>query len=105
VEVPGSGALNKGGFAGVRSVSCASAGICAAGGSYTDDSGHSQVFVASERNGAWRTAVEVPGSGALNKGGDAIVSSVSCPSAGICAAGGAYTDGSRHSQAFVVSQT
>jgi len=35
-EVPGLGSLNKGGNAGVRSVSCASPGSCAAGGSYTD---------------------------------------------------------------------
>src|SRR5215467_12364624 len=88
VEVPGLGALNKGGDAQVFSVSCASAGNCAAGGYYTDRSGHFQAFVASERNGTWRTAVEVPGTGALNKGGNASVFSVSCASAGNCAAGG-----------------
>jgi hypothetical protein len=40
VEVPGLAALNKGGNAGVGSVSCASPGTCAAGGSYADRSGH-----------------------------------------------------------------
>src|SRR5215472_14455063 len=34
IEVPGTAALNKGGVAEVRSVSCAAAGGCAAGGSF-----------------------------------------------------------------------
>jgi len=87
IEVPGLGALNKGRIAGVSSVSCGSAGNCAAGGSYQDSHGHSQGFVVSERHGVWGRAIEVPGLGALNKG-DAGVSSVSCASAGNCAAGG-----------------
>jgi len=60
--------------------------------------------VVSERNGTWGTAIEVPGSGALNAGGFAGVNSVSCRSAGKCAAGGTYTDGSGHIQAFVAGQ-
>ena len=104
IEVPGSATLNKGRWAQVNSVSCASAGNCAAGGYYTDGSGSVQAFVVSERNGAWRTAIEVPGSATLNAGGQAQVNSVSCASAGNCAAGGYYTDGSLQSQAFVVSE-
>ena len=104
IEVPGSGALNAGGGAFAISVSCASAGNCAAGGFYTDGSHRQQAFVVSERNGTWRTAIEVPGSGSLNAGGDATVNSVSCASAGNCAAGGLYTDRSGHQQAFVVSE-
>jgi len=53
IEVPGSGALNAGGLAGVSSVSCASAGNCSAGGSYKGRSGAFQAFVASEGNGRW----------------------------------------------------
>ena len=105
IEVPGAGRLNKGRDAGVFSVSCASAGNCAAGGFYTDSSGHSQTFVVSERDGAWRAAIEVPGTGALSKGRDARVDSVSCAAAGNCAAGGSYTDRSGHRQAFVASET
>jgi hypothetical protein len=108
IEVPGTGALNKGGVASVTSVSCASAGNCVAGGEYTDRSGHQQAFVASERNGGWRAAIEVPGTGALNKGGpaggSALVSSVSCASAGNCVAGGEYLDGSGNQQVFVASE-
>ena len=101
VEVPGLGALSTGGDAVVDSVSCPSAGNCAAGGTYTDRSHNSQGFAAVERDGRWRKAIEVPGLGALNKGGFAVVSSVSCASAGDCAAGGDYADSEGKSQGFV----
>ena len=74
----------------VSSMSCASAGNCAAGGDYQDGGHHGQGFVAVERNGRWGTAIEMPGLGALNRGGNAHISSVSCASAGNCAAGGPY---------------
>jgi hypothetical protein len=94
-EVPGTAALNSGGSALVISVSCATAGNCAAGGVYTDSSGRAQALV----------AIEVPGTAALNQGGRAGFFSVSCASPGNCAAGGFYTDNSRHEQAFVVNET
>jgi hypothetical protein len=56
IEVPGTAALNAGGNAQVTWVSCASAGNCAAGGSYQDRSGHHQAFVVSQVNGHWRMA-------------------------------------------------
>ncbi len=104
LEVPGTAVLNAGGRAGIGTVSCASAGDCSAGGSYTDGSGHGQGFVASETNWRWGMAEEVPGLAALNRGGGASLSSVSCASAGNCSAGGSYTDSSGHSQVFVVSE-
>jgi hypothetical protein len=103
-EVPGTAALNQGGSAAVYSVSCATAGNCAAAGQYTDSSGHGQVFVASQVNGTWGTAEEVPGTAALNTGGGGGAGSVSCSSAGNCAADGNYTDSSGHGQVFVASQ-
>jgi hypothetical protein len=51
IEVPGLGALNKGGYAPVTSLSCASAGSCAAGGFYVGSSGNQHGFVAVERRG------------------------------------------------------
>jgi hypothetical protein len=105
LKVPGASTLNKGGNAQVQSVSCVSAGNCSAGGSYTDGSGHHQAFVVSEVNGTWHTAIQVPGTGTLNKGGNANIFSVSCSSAGNCSAGGYYTtDSYGHTQAFVVSK-
>jgi hypothetical protein len=103
IEVPGTAALNHGN-AEITSVSCASAGNCSAGGHYLDSSHHSQAFVVSQVNGTWRTGIEVPGIAALNLGGQAAVSSVSCASAGNCTAGGFYQDSSGSQQAFVVSQ-
>ncbi len=104
-EVPGTAALNQGGTAQVSSVSCGAAGNCSVGGSYTDSSGDLQVFVVSQVNGIWGKAEEVPGTAALNQGGDAQVSSVSCAGAGNCSAGGSYKRRSfTHDRAFVVSQ-
>jgi hypothetical protein len=61
--------------------------------------------VISEVSGTWGTAIEVPGTAALNAGGAAQINSVSCASASSCTAGGSYADSSRHGQAFVVSKT
>lgn len=104
VQVPGTSALNTGKEAYVTSVSCASAGNCGVGGTYTDGAGNMQAFVASQVNGSWRSAIEVPGTGALNTGGEATIQSISCPAAGTCDAGGRYTGSSGHSQAFVVAE-
>ena len=96
--------LNKGGNAAVESVSCASAGNCAAAGQYLDRSRHSQAFVINEVHGSWGPAKEVPGSAALNTGGNASIGSASCASAGNCGAGGQYVDRSGHTQVFVVAE-
>ena len=101
IKVPGLAALNTGGFAIANSVSCASPGTCAAGGLYSDRRENDQGFVAVERHGRWRQAIEVPGLGALNKGGDAEVNAVSCASPGNCAAGGDYGDRHHLGQGFV----
>jgi hypothetical protein len=103
IEVPGLGALNAGGTADLFSVSCGSAGNCAAGGDYRDGGGHQHGFVVSETNGVWGQAIEVPGLAALGR--IAVVGSVSCPSAGNCAAGGFYRDSHIRDLGFVVSET
>ena len=59
---------------------------------------------AAASGGTWGTAMEVPGLAALNKGGAAAITSVSCPRAGACSAGGGYTDASGHRQAFVAME-
>ena len=90
----------------VSSLSCASAGNCGAGGYHFngyDNYGNllSGAFVAGERNGRWAAPEVPPGLAALNLGGNAQVNSVSCAAASRCSAGGSYTDGSGHGQAFV----
>ena len=100
-QVQGTTPPGIGGDDGVASVSCAAAGNCSAGGDYNNAAGN-QAFVVTQTNGTWGTAEEVLGTAALNTGGDAQVTSVSCAAAGQCSAGG-YYDGSGH-QAFVVTE-
>ena len=97
------GRLNLGRGAGISSVSCATAGNCSAGGSYADSFNNSQAMVVTETNGVWGTAQKVPGSVALNKGGNAQVNSVSCATAGNCSAAGFYA-GSSGQQALAVTE-
>lgn len=108
IKVPGTTSLNTGHYAKVTTLSCGSAGNCEAGGSYvsgtTSATRRREAFVVSEKNGVWHNAIKVPGTASLNTGGSAELNSVSCASAGNCSAGGWYTDGSRHLEAFVVSK-
>ncbi len=97
--VPGLAALNKGDWnsnynppsASVNSISCWGSGGCVVGGFYTDQNEHLQAFVAMERKGRWGKAVEVPGTAALNQGGNAEVGQVSCAPTSVCVAVGTYT--------------
>ena len=100
INVPGLRERHAGQYSDVKAVSCASPGNCAAGGLYADGSG-GQAFVISENNGAWDQAINMPRVEALNKGGAAEVTSVSCLPAGNCVAGGSYRDSHPHFQAFV----
>jgi hypothetical protein len=104
VPAPGLAALNAGGQANPSSLSCAAKGACSAGGAYKDVSGHTQAFVISESGGHWSKAIEVPGTAALNTGSSALVTAVSCTSAGNCSAGGYYTDALARIEPFVVSE-
>src|SRR5258706_594744 len=104
IEVPGTGALNKGGDAVVNSLSCGSAGNCAAVGHYTDGSGHQQAFVASETNGTWHAAIEVPGINDLDESGEARRVGEACSSGGNRSDGRKINDGDGHTQAFVAGE-
>jgi hypothetical protein len=103
-QVPGTNELNASGTASTSAVSCASVGNCSASGSYEDESGFFQVFVISEQNGRWGTAVELAGSAKLNAGGRAEVGAESCRSAGDCVIGGEYGDSQHHEQAFIATE-
>lgn len=100
-EIPGFTALNKERYGLLASVSCISSGNCAAGGSYAQPAdfagGVYEPFVASERDGHWGKAIEVPG---IPPAGSTLcepdssscvagqVYTVSCASGGTCAVGG-----------------
>jgi hypothetical protein len=95
-------------YAQVNSISCGSAGNCAAGGRWYV-SGNHLPFVVDEVNGTWGTAETIPGSATLNAAdGGAEVNSISCASAGNCAAGGfyttRYTNFTGYDQAFVADE-
>jgi hypothetical protein len=86
--VPGLALLNVGRVAELNDIACASGGNCAAGGSYTASDGVVEAWVASEVNGSWHAAEEVPGTAAMNRGGYASVEYVSCAAPGECLAVG-----------------
>ncbi len=99
---PGLAAMGKGQppKATVSSVSCTAGGYCLAGGSYDTLGGPDsqnrpdaiEGFVIAAQKGAWGQARGLPGLVKLNQGGDAAAVSVSCASAGNCAAGGFWAD-------------
>ena len=80
----------------LTSLSCGTAGDCAAGGFYGYSGfgtvAHFQAIVAAEAAGAWGSARTVPGTVTLNKSWDAHVWAVSCAPGGGCLAGGDYAD-------------
>ena len=85
------------------SVSCTGAAACVAGG---ERSGKDGALLAVETNGKWARGTKVPGLAALDAGGAAWVSSVSCTSPRNCAAAGWYRRGSQgRYYAFVVAET
>jgi hypothetical protein len=101
--------LNASPGADIEALSCGSAGNCAAGGYYAENSTQvalpEQAFVVNQTGGTWGKAQPVHGLRALNAGGQARINALSCGSAGNCSAGGYYTDRSHHTQAFVVTET
>ena len=101
VEVPGLGALNAGGSASVKSVSCATASTCTAGGYYAGRSGHHQGFMVTEHDGIWANAAQMRRLEILNVGESAEVATVSCPASNHCGAAGDFTDRRHHQQGFV----
>ena len=100
-QVPNISTLNSSNSM-VDSISCPTAGNCSAGGFYTNGSRQGDAFVVDQSNGTWGQAQEVPNFGTLNAGGSGQITAISCPSAGICGAGGNYTDAGSLEQAFVV---
>jgi hypothetical protein len=77
---------------------CPSTGNCTATGRYADSSGHKAVLFLGETLGTWAPALEaiLPAGAAPNP--EAEVGSLSCSSAGNCAAVGYYTDSSGDQQ-------
>jgi len=96
--------LNVGGTALTNSVSCASDGNCVVVGHYTDATGRWQPFFGEEKDGTWQNTSTVTGISALDVGHFSDLQSVSCASAGNCAAIGFYTDASGTGQVFTIDE-
>ncbi|HEY3905538.1 MAG TPA: hypothetical protein VGM14_16645 [Streptosporangiaceae bacterium] len=60
------------------------------------------MFVVDQHQGRWQAALEVPGSGALNRGGNGGISNLACVSAGNCMAAGSYLDRASNSHIYIV---
>jgi hypothetical protein len=103
-ELPGTTLLNAEGNDEVGAMSCPSVGNCSAGGQLSTSLSTSTAFIANEVHGTWGRELPVPGVGALAKDGNAIVNSVSCPSAGNCTAVGTYDVSSVRQGVFVVDE-
>jgi hypothetical protein len=90
----------------ISSLSCPTAGNCAAVGSYADASGETQGLLATESAGHWSVAVQahLP-SNAYAVNPDVSLRSVSCASAQNCTAVGSYLDGSALTQGLRLTET
>ena len=95
--------FNTATFANIESVSCGSLGNCAASGSYITPGNVRLAFVVNEVDGSWGNAQNVPGIAALATSGLSDATSVSCASAGNCAAGGFFR-GAHGDGAFLADQ-
>jgi hypothetical protein len=89
----------------LNSVSCTSAGNCAAVGTYVDSSGDRQGLLPSESAGRWGTGVEATPPANAGSNPVVLLTSVSCRSDGNCAAVGGFTDRSHHLQGLLLSES
>jgi Bacterial Ig-like domain (group 3) len=104
--VPGLAALTgTSGFSRLTAISCKTAGNCTVTGEFSTSLRGTKAFAASEVNGTWGNALEIPGIAALGGGTDAATArAVSCATAGNCAAGGVYDDSTPAEHVFVAVQ-
>jgi hypothetical protein len=90
----------------VRPTACTGNGSCVAGGTYRDNLGRDEAFVATQSHGAWRRGVKLllPPNALQNP--NAQVSGMACISAGNCVAVGKfYHDASLDNDALIATET
>jgi hypothetical protein len=85
-------------------LSCASAGNCSAGGAYSDRAGNVQGLVLSEVKGVWKAPTRLLPPARANADPSLTINSLSCASAGNCAAVGSFEDTHTNGQSFVASE-
>ncbi len=89
----------------IETISCPSAGACAAGGYYYDTTSDQQALAETETGGVWTATKVNLGGVSANSDPFAELQQVSCPSAGSCVAVGDYEDSSHVQQGMVVTQS
>ena len=89
-------------WVGLPSVSCVSAGNCTAVGGYDDSSHHHQGLLLRQTSGTWQTGVAAPLPVNAGSNPNVHLDSLSCVSAGNCAAVGGYHDSSNTDRKSVV---
>ncbi len=99
VTVPAGASTGASAVASLNSVSCSSAGACAAVGEYQDTSGIVHGLVVPITGGNVGTAIAVSGPGAS---GQTYLRSVSCPLVGVCVAVGTYAINANANQDGVI---
>jgi hypothetical protein len=85
-------------------LSCPSAGNCSAGGSYSEGSGNVQGLILSEVKGVWKTPTRLPPPSHAAADPSLTINSLSCATAGNCAAVGSFEDTHRSGQSFVANE-
>jgi len=104
IPVRGLPALDAGGAGSIDSVSCASPGDCAAGGSFTPWGHGGAAFVISQVDGTWGSAQAVIAGAGLDPDGLLAITSMSCSSAGDCTAAGTAWSNVSVSAGFAVRE-
>lgn len=112
--VPGLARLDADEGGETTAVSCSSVGNCTVGGTYLDGTRAPQAFIASQADGKWSNAIEVPGTAALNSGGGqsdeygdifgASVQTILCSTNGNCTSVGWFETSGGASDLFVDSE-
>jgi Big-like domain-containing protein len=104
--IPGLATLSGGRDTTTDFVACAQGPNCAVIGFYVSASGHHQWFAANEKNGAWQTAIPLPGLAALSTGSgdDPSVNSLSCVPGSNCVAVGSYTTLTNFHHPFIAAE-
>ena len=103
-QVPGTADRNTNHFATVNSVSCTSAGKCAAVGYYSTPDGRHQ-FVTEERGGTWQHAIrDLTHKGSPGDGFGVEANAVSCGSPGNCVVTGEFADAKNGSHLFTLNE-
>ncbi len=88
----------------LSNLSCASAGNCAATGSYLDANNVTRGLLVTEMNGAWNAATTLLEPANASAYALAQVSSLACPAAGTCSAIGTYETANGHAAGFTLDE-